>query len=299
MRHLDLFSGIGCFARALDTLLNIEHTFVEYEPHLQRVLRKNYPNSTIHGDITQFTPDFEPWIITGGFPCQDISRANANAVGIAGARSGLWSHYARVISACNPKYVLIENVYDLLLKGLGVVLQDLASLGYDSAWTVIDSKYTGVPQRRRRVYILGVRDGIPLGTDIFQCNHRSTKRVRSQADLVTQNHARTSQEIDREGNPIAFFTRQSFSEFAACGVASALKKRDSKDVTDIVLQSGNLRRLSIKERLRLQGIPDHWLDDCGLTQTQQYAANGMTVPAVVWVLKQLIEFDKHGLDVQH
>lgn len=296
--HLDLFSGIGCFAHALDKLSEAEHTFVEYEPHLQRVLRKNFKTSVIHGDIKEFHPSFQPWIITGGFPCQDISRANPNATGIAGARSGLWSHYARVISKCHPKYVLIENVYDLLSRGLGVVLQDLASLGYDSAWTVIDSRYTGVAQRRRRVYILGVRDGIPSGTDIFQCSERAGTAVSRRAQAIDKSHADNHAAFDAVGEPVAYFTRQSFSLFATCGVSSTLAKRDSKSHTDIVFQSGNLRRTGVKERLRLQGLPSAWLDDCDLSKTQQYSANGMTVPAVVWVLQQLIKFD-NGLDVQH
>ena len=269
---------------------------MEYEPHLQRVLSKNFPNSKIHGDVRTFTPDFSPWIITGGFPCQDISRANPNGKGITGERSGLWKQFARIISESRPKYVCIENVFDLLGKGLGVLLENLADLGYDAAWTVIDSKYTGVAQRRRRVYILGVRDGIPRGADIFNCSFRSGSTVSERAGAIHEHHARNCETLDRERNQIAFFTRQRSDEFASKGVSSTIAKRDYKSHTDVVLQSGLVRRVGVTERLKLQGIPEHWLDGCGLTKQQSYSANGMTVPAVEWVMGKLINFD-NGLDV--
>jgi DNA-cytosine methyltransferase len=294
--HLDLFSGIGCFALALSRTTPCRHTFVEYEPHLKRVLAKNFPNSKIYEDVRNYTPDFSPWIITGGFPCQDISRANPNGKGINGNRSGLWKQFARVISESRPKYVCIENVFDLLGKGLGILLEDLASIGYDAVWTVIDSKYTGVAQRRRRVYILGVRDGIPRGADIFNCSFRSGVSVSERARVIDEHHARHHETLDKERHRIAFFTRQRSDEFASKGVSSTIAKRDYKSHTDIVLQSGLVRRVGVIERLRLQGIPENWLDGCGLTKQQMYSANGMTVPAVEWVMQKLINFD-NGLDI--
>jgi DNA-cytosine methyltransferase len=298
--HLDLFSGIGGFAIGLAMVGKFEHTFVEYEPHLQRVLKKNFPNSNIHGDITNFTPDFQPWVITGGFPCQDISRANTNKNkgGINGNRSGLWKHYLRVIQECSPKYVIIENVYDLLSNGLGVVVQDLAESGYDSTWTIIDSKFCGVPQRRRRVYILGFRDGITRGADPLNNTKRSSCDLRSKIDAIEKISNWYFEESLGTEHPIAYFTRQRSDEYAECGLSGTIAKRDYKSFTDIVLHGdGKLRRVGVVERLRLQGIPDNWLDDCNLTEVQKYQANGMTIPAVSWVAKQLISYDER-LDIQ-
>lgn len=298
--HLDLFSGIGGFALGLSMAGKFDHTFVEYEPHLQAVLRKNFKQSKIHGDITSFKPEFSPWVITGGFPCQDISRANTNKnkLGIHGERSGLWKHYLRVIRESSPKYIIIENVYDLLGSGLGVIMQDLAQSGYDATWAVIDSKYCGVPQRRRRVYILGFRDGISRGSDPLKNSKRSTYEVRAKAEAVAEKHDWYFKESEGTENPIAYFTRQRSDEYTTCGLSGTIAKRDYKSFTDIVLHGdGSIRRVGVVERLRLQGFPDNWLEGCGLTESQMYQANGMTVNAVKWIAEKLIQYDK-GLELR-
>ncbi len=277
-----------------------DHTFVEFEPHLQAVLNKNFPTSKIYGDIKSFKPEFQPWVITGGFPCQDISRANTNKnkLGIHGERSGLWKHYLRVIRESSPKYIIIENVYDLLGSGLGVIMQDLAQSGYDAAWTVIDSKFCGVPQRRRRVYILGFRDGISRGTDPLNNSQRSAFGIRSKAEAVAEKHDWYFAESEGTKRPLAFFTRQRSDEYAACGLSGTIAKRDYKSFTDIIVHGdGTVRRVGIIERLRLQGFPDNWFDGCGLSETQMYQANGMTVNAVKWVAEKLLQYDK-GLELQ-
>lgn len=295
--HIDLFSGIGGFAYGLEMS---PIAFVECEPHLQRVLRRHWPNVPIYRDVKTFKPSPRPFIMTGGFPCQDISRANTTATrkGIYGQRSGLWFEFARLIDLSQPKYVLIENVYDLVSRGLGVVLRDLAYLRYDATWTVIDSQYCGVPQRRRRVYILGVRDGITRGTDPLANSIRATERVSRSAKIINGQHCWDFQTITAGCNPVAFFTRQRSNEFTACGLSSTLTKRDWKSYTDLVLHSdGSIRRLSTTERMRLQGFPDDWLENCGLTVKEKYAANGMTVNAVRWLSKKIIEYDeRYGHD---
>lgn len=294
-RHLDLFSGIGGFALALDQVTQAQHDFVEFEPHLRRVLRKNWSNSRIHSDIRDFKPEYSPDLVTGGFPCQDISRANTNKNkgGINGERSGLWAEYFRVLGECRPKYCIIENVYDLLGNGLGRILRDLASIGYDSAWTVIDSQYTGVPQRRRRVYILGVRDGITCGADIFQCGKRSGFSTAESAKRITQKRSGIFKEAIGKRQAIAYFTKQRTDELNSCGVASTIAKRDWKSNTDLILEKdGTVRGLTVSERMKLQGIPSDWMEGCDLTIKQQYAANGMTIPAVKWVIERMIDYDK-------
>lgn len=295
LKHLDLFSGIGGFALALDKVVDASHEFVEYETHLQGVLKKNWSNSTIHSDIRDFKPTYSPDLVTGGFPCQDISRANTNKDkgGINGERSGLWAEYFRILGECRPEYCIIENVYDLLGNGLGRILRDLAHIGYDSTWTVIDSQYTGVPQRRRRVYILGVRDGITEGADIFQCGERSGFSTAESAKRITEKRSGIFEKAVGKREAIAYFTRQRTDELNACGVASTIAKRDWKGNTDLILETGgNVRGLTVSERMKLQGIPSDWMDGCGLTTKQQYAANGMTIPAVKWVMERMIDYDK-------
>lgn len=297
--HLDLFSGIGGFSLALDQVCVANHEFVEFDPNLQRVIRKHWPNSKIFGDILEYHSDADPFLVTGGFPCQDISRANTtkNKGGINGPRSGLWTEYFRVLRECRPKYCIIENVFDLLGNGLGRILRDLACIGYDSAWTVLDSQFTGVPQRRRRVYILGVRDGITAGADIFQCAKRSGRRTKESAKGISKKREGIFEKAIGIRKAIAYFTKQRTDEFNSCGVASTIAKRDWKSNTDLILDAdGSVRGLTVSERMKMQGIDPNWMDGCGLTAKQKYAANGMTIPAVKWIIERMMDYDK-TLDV--
>lgn len=95
-------------------------------------------------------------VICGGFPCQDISCAGRGA-GLAGARSGLWREYARLVGELRPRYVIVENVAALLGRGLSEVLGDLAALGYDAQWHCIPAAAVGAPHRRDRIWIIACR----------------------------------------------------------------------------------------------------------------------------------------------
>ena len=92
-------------------------------------------------------------VISGGFPCQDISTAGKGA-GITGKRSGLWKEFARIIGEVRPRYVYVENSPALTSRGLGVVLGDLAEMGYDAEWGVLAASDVGAPHKRERIWIL-------------------------------------------------------------------------------------------------------------------------------------------------
>jgi len=92
-------------------------------------------------------------IVTGGFPCQDISAAGKGA-GITGERSGMWKHFARIICEIRPRYAYIENSPMLVTRGLDVVLSDLAEMGYDAEWGVISAADCGAKHQRERIWIL-------------------------------------------------------------------------------------------------------------------------------------------------
>lgn len=110
----------------------------------------------IWSDVRTF--DGRPWrgiidVISGGFPCQDISSAGKGA-GITGERSGLWKEFARIIGEVKPRYCLIENSPMLVTRGLHVVLEDLAKMGFDAKWGCIGAKETGLPHNRQRLWIV-------------------------------------------------------------------------------------------------------------------------------------------------
>ena len=183
MKVLDLFSGIGGFSLGLERAGFETVAFCEIDTNAQLVLKKHWPHVPIYDDVSAINGetfrDQTIDIICGGFPCQDISIAGKGA-GITGEKSGLWFEFHRLIDELRPKFAIVENVFALRSRGLEVVLQNLADIGYDATWTTFDSQFFGVPQRRRRVYILAVRDGIQKGTDIFDNLGRSTAALRNQ-----------------------------------------------------------------------------------------------------------------------
>ena len=155
---LDLFSGIGGFALAAEWVWKDELEivgFCEIEDYAQKILKKNFPNVSIYKDITKLDGNKIKNIdlLTGGFPCQDISVAGKGA-GIEGERSGLWSEMYRIISEVRPKYALIENVPMLIHRGLERVLCDLAKIGYDAEWQIIGADDVGAWHRRKRIWIV-------------------------------------------------------------------------------------------------------------------------------------------------
>jgi DNA (cytosine-5)-methyltransferase 1 len=135
-----LFAGIGGFDLAARWMGWETAWFSEIDPYASAVLAQHWPGVPNHGDIT--TIDFravEPVdLLCGGFPCQDISSAGKKA-GIAGERSGLWSHFARAIRELRPEWVVIENVRPLLRRGFDVVRSDLRAAGYRVARPVLMS----------------------------------------------------------------------------------------------------------------------------------------------------------------
>jgi DNA (cytosine-5)-methyltransferase 1 len=152
----ELFAGIGGFSLGLERAGMTCKWQVEIDPYATAVLKKHWPEVPKHEDVRTFPPPEGEWgvdVICGGFPCQDISVAGKGA-GLAGARSGLWHEFARIIGELRPRYVIVENVAALLTRGMGTVLGDLSALGYDAEWHVIPASAVGAPHRRERVWIV-------------------------------------------------------------------------------------------------------------------------------------------------
>lgn len=152
--------------------------FAEKDEGASRVLAAHYPGVTNLGDITAIdwatVPPVE--IVTAGFPCQDVSAAGKKAGLQPGNRTGLWFHIAYAIAVLRPSLVVLENVRGILstkahsdmepcpdcmgdgektiLRALGAVVGDLATIGYDASWEAVRAAEAGAPHRRDRVFVL-------------------------------------------------------------------------------------------------------------------------------------------------
>jgi DNA (cytosine-5)-methyltransferase 1 len=166
MNELALFAGAGGGILGGQLLGWRTVCAVEIEPYAAGVLlqRQNdgiLPPFPVWDDVCTF--DGRPWqgivdVISGGFPCQDISSAGKGD-GITGERSGLWKEFARIIGEVQPRYVLVENSPMLTTRGLGTVLGDLAALGYDAEWGVLGAVDAGAPHKRDRIWIVAYSEG--------------------------------------------------------------------------------------------------------------------------------------------
>ena len=153
LKILDTFAGIGGFSYAAHELVGGFQTkqFVEIDPFCQKVLKKHFPNVPCHDDIKTFTAFPGQYdVITGGFPCQDLSVAGRRAGITKKSRSGLFYELIRVIRLVRPKFVVMENVAAILNNGLDIVLGELSEAGYDAEWSIISASSLGASHRRSR-----------------------------------------------------------------------------------------------------------------------------------------------------
>lgn len=202
MNELALFAGAGGGILAGQLLGWKTVCAVEWEAYPASVLmqRQNegiLPAFPIWDDVQTF--DGKPWkgiidVISGGFPCQDISVAGKGA-GIDGERSGMWKEMHRVICEVDPEFVYVENSSALVIRGLGTVLRDLATIGFDAKWTVLSCADAGGVHLRKRIWIVATNNRkkrrervkqktlprlkrLPWGKDV-----RSVEDLRNRPDL--------------------------------------------------------------------------------------------------------------------
>jgi DNA (cytosine-5)-methyltransferase 1 len=167
---ISLFAGVGGFDIALRNNGYKVIASVEIDKQCNKVLEQHFPDTKRYTDIKEvkgkdlINDGFKATkgIITGGFPCQDLSVAGKRA-GLTGSRSGLYWEAHRLLDETKSETFILENVPGLLSsnggKDFGIVLGSLVELGYSVGWRVLDAQHFGVPQRRRRVFIVGSRLG--------------------------------------------------------------------------------------------------------------------------------------------
>ena len=194
MRELALFAGAGGGILGGKMLGWRTVCAVEIEPWCQSVLCARQNEGTLEAfpiwdDVCTF--DGRAWegyvdVISGGFPCQDISAANTKGAGISGVRSGLWAQMFRIIQEVRPRFVFVENSPMLIHRGMGRVLGDLASMGYDAEYGVMGADEVGANHERKRMWILAGRVD---DTDSARCEREGCQQDqrREEGQSVTGN----------------------------------------------------------------------------------------------------------------
>ena len=202
LNELALFAGagggiLGSHLLGWNTVCAVERDAYAAQILAQRQNDGILPPFPIWSDVCSF--DGRPWkgiidVISGGFPCQDISIAGKGK-GLDGSRSGLWSEFARIICEVEPEYAFIENSPMLITRGLDRILCDLAQMGYDAEWGIISCANTGGVHKRERTWIVATNtrcqrgkrlkqkkiqrfSGLPWGEDI-----RSIEDLRRRSDI--------------------------------------------------------------------------------------------------------------------
>lgn len=238
MRFVSLFAGVGGFDLGLERAGHTCVGQVEIDPHCQKVLAKHWPHVPKHDDVTTA----EEWadriglvggvdIVAGGFPCQDVSVAGRRA-GLAGERSGLFFDAVRFAQKVHAQTILLENVPGLLSsnqgRDFGVVVSTLADAGYRHIeWRVLDSQFFGVPQRRRRLFV--VADTRDRSSNPVFIEREGVRRDPASSGTQGQDAARTVAQCITA-------RMLGFGHYTVDDTASALKARDYKDATDLVVQ---------------------------------------------------------------
>jgi DNA (cytosine-5)-methyltransferase 1 len=322
MRYVELFAGAGGMSHGLEAAGMTCVAHAEIDPHAQAVLRHHWPETPLHGDVTQV--DWTQYagrvdLVSGGSPCQDLSVAGKRA-GLEGARSGLFFELIRAWDETRAPYCLWENVDGARSSNKGrdfaAVLSSFVGADFAvppdgwrssgvaagptgvAAWRVLDLQYFGPPQRRRRVFIVAARTGgvdpaevLALGEGV--CWHEAPSR--------TSWGWRSSDPIEGGAGDAQYFAKQQFGRYnGPIDIASTLGARDhAAQHTDlIVLPSGVVRRPTPKECERFMGWPDDWtrygLKDDGtlyaLSDTARYrlCGNGVGSVCAQWIAGRLL-----------
>ena len=287
-----LFAGIGGFDLGFARAGFEVAWSVEINPQSQQVLRNQFPNAKIYGDITQVkVEDLERVdIVCGGFPCQDLSFAGKRK-GLAGERSGLFYEAMRLIRGINPRIVILENVPGLLASNQGrdfaIVLSEMDK-GWNCqevAWRVLDSQFFGVAQRRKRVFIVA-SSRIGSAEQILALNESvsgDSKPSKEKKKNIASTIGADSHESDSE--PIAIRTAFTGANGigVSVGISHTLDLANGQAVTD----NGKIRRFTPVEVERLQGFPDGWTS--GQTDANRYTqlGNAVTVNVVEWLANNI------------
>lgn len=297
-RVASFFSGIGGLDLGLERA-GFKTVFqCEAKQFCLDVLERHWPHIPKSDDVRTVdeadVPDSDVW--AAGFPCQDLSLARMGArSGLGGSQSGLFHDFARLLGKRLPRVVILENVHGLLHSHGGrdftVVLKTLDELGYGLAWRVLNSKDFGVPQQRRRVFVVGFhREGTSAGKVLFEseCSDRDPAAGRPNGKKTPSLFQKVVGNT-RKG-PLV-------KALAHCIYAESARHTGTDWSRNYVwYPDGRVRRFVPNEVERVQGFPEDWAIPSGLDESEleridsaRYHAigNAVTPQVAEWLGRRL------------
>jgi DNA (cytosine-5)-methyltransferase 1 len=278
-----LFAGIGGLERGLHRAGHSASLLCENDPAAMAVLASRFPDVPLHDDVCtlQALPR-DTTLLAAGFPCQDLSQAG-NTTGIAGARSGLVGEVFRLIEKQRTPWVLLENVPFMLQLGRGeamnVITTTLEALGYRWAYRVVDTRTFGLPQRRRRVYLLASLTGDPRA-------------------VLFADEAGPVEEPALNGHRVAcgfYWTEGTRGLGWAVDAVPTLKGGSTIGIPSspaIFLSNGEIVTPEIRDAERLQGFPANWTKPAETVTKKgsrwKLVGNAVSVPAAAWLGRRML-----------
>jgi DNA (cytosine-5)-methyltransferase 1 len=284
MRYLSVCSGIEAASVAWEPLGWEAAAFSEIEAFPRAVLAHHYPNTPLHGDFTTIAADQYGTVdlLVGGTPCQSFSLAGLRK-GLADERGVLALEFARLAQRIRPRWVVWENVPGALSsnggRDFGAILGALEELGYGWAYRTLDAQHFGVPQRRRRVFVVGYRG-----------DWRPPAKVLLERPRTDWNPAPIAGEGHRDATTCWWDGGQLSQTLDA--VLHKKQALPEKNRFPAVVQGGKLRYITPVEAERLQGFPDNWTripwrgrseEQCPDGPRYKAIGNSMAVPVMRWI----------------
>ncbi len=277
-----LFAGIGGVERGLARSGHETLLFCENEPAAMAVLAHRFPGIELHDDVRTLhaLPD-DTTLVVAGFPCQDLSQAGTTK-GLAGSRSGLIGEVFRLIEAHRTPWLLLENVPFMLQLGRGeamnVITERLEDLGYRWAYRVVDSRAFGLPQRRRRIYLVASLEGDPR-------------------HVLFADEAGARSEPKLNGHPVAcgFYWTEGLRGLGwAVDAVPTLKGGSTIGIPSppaIWLPDGRVVTPDIRDAERLQGFTPGWTSAAEHVAKKgarwKLVGNAVSVPAAAWIGRRM------------
>lgn len=287
------FAGIGGFDLGCERA-GMEVVFqCEINSFCQKVLNKHWPNVLLKADIKllkqEDVPDADIWC--GGFPCQDVSLANqGKRKGLKGERSGLFYKYAELVGQRKPRWLIIENVPGLLNSHNGedfkILLSTLDELGYGISWRILDAKYFGTPQRRRRVYIVASLGNMRSTRVLFESGTTTIVDKQGRGERTKTSHSVTQSLSVANIYSIqhASIGRKHTAGPQAKGYRNDGETYtiDSRGSSDAVCSTD--AGFGIRETSRVSKELD--------SNRLRAAGNAVAVPIVEWIARRIIQVDR-------